>query len=374
MYVRLTRLGSTLLAAAVGLVALGTASPAAAATTPTISAPAAGTGFGPITITGTAAAGAQVTLIEAAYLFRGDMRPAVNFDTGGTVTAIANSAGRYAMARILDSGFVFAVEADGLRSPTIAVGLRLAPELTLTTASGTVDVRVAANLAQPGLPVHIQRAGSGGAWTTVNSGATDGNGDYAAALTGRAVGTTERYRAYLETSVAHPTGYADRSNNLWSNWSATMSLVVGGSGAVTRTAAGGVPAAPGGAPVTSPTPPARPAPKAGGVRFSKIQYRASSLNGEYFRLTNTAKSAVNLAGWTVRDAGGHAYKFGSYRLGAGKTVYVHTGRGTNGVHRYWGRASQVWNNGGDTGTLRNSAGRTIDTCRYKGTSKGYSGC
>jgi hypothetical protein len=38
-----------------------------------------------------------------------------------------------------------------------------------------------------------------------------------------------------------------------------------------------------------------------------------------------------VSGWTVRDAAGHVYKFGTLRLGGGKQAIIHTGDGTNGV-------------------------------------------
>ena len=374
-------------------VALGLATPAAAATAPTISAPAFGLGFGDIRISGTARAGATVTLIEAAYIFRSDMKPAVNYSTGGTLTTTANSTGHYTIARTLDSGFVFAVEADGLRSTTIDVGLRLAPELSVSsTAAGSLTVGVAANLAQAGLPVHIQRSGTGGSWTTLRSGSTDGNGAYSAVIAGQSVGTTEHIRAYLEENLARPTGYADGPDNVWSNWTDTMSLVIGSAGAAKRTPATTAPAAPNGKP-TTPTPKPSPKPstgpstghKAGDVQFSKIQFNSvgrdsgsnGSLNGEWFQLTNRTGRTIDLKSWTVRDAGGHAYTFGSYSVRAGRTAYVHTGRGTNGrpqAHRYWGRSGYVWNNGGDTATLRSNAGKLIDSCRYTGSSKGYTYC
>jgi hypothetical protein len=171
-----------------------------------------------------------------------------------------------------------------------------------------------------------------------------------------------------------------------------MTLVVGGSGAPVRTAAPGNPPNPSGTPSTPSTPstPTRPsapsAAKAGDVQFSKIRYdspgrdngSSSSLNGEWVRLTNKTKHTVDLRLWTVRDASGHVYTFGSHALRAGKTVYLHTGRGTNGrpssADRYWKRGSYIWNNGGDTATLRSNTGKKIDTCRYSGTRKGYTTC
>jgi hypothetical protein len=381
------RLTATLVAVGV---ALGLTTPAVAATNPTISAPAYGLGFGDVTITGTARAGATVTLIEAAYIFQTDMKPATDYGTGGTLTTTANSAGRYSIARTLDSGFVFAVEADGLRSTTIAVALRLLPTLTASsTSTGALTVGVDAGLSQPGLPVHIQRRGSTGAWTTLGTGFTDPSGGYSTTFGGRAVGSTEHLRGYIEENLARPTGYADAADDVWSNWTDTVSLTIGGTGSPVRETPTAYPAPPAGG--STPTGPTTPVPTPGGpkpgdVQFSKIQFDSAgrdtgsntSVNGEWFRLTNRTGRAINLKSWTVRDAGGHTYTFGSYSIRAGRTIYVHTGRGTNGrpdsTHRYWGRGGYVWNNGGDTATLRSNTGKTIDSCRYTASSRGYTTC
>jgi lamin tail-like protein len=378
----------------VGLVAvgvtLGLTTPAIAATTPTISAPAYGLGFGDITITGTARAGATVTLIEAAYIFRSDLKPATDYGTGGTLTTTANSTGHYSIARTLDSGFVFAVEADGLRSKTIAVALRLLPTLTASsTSTGALTVGVDAGLSQPGLPVHIQRRGSTGAWTTLGTGFTDAGGGYSATFSGRTVGSAEHVRGYIEENPARPTGYADAADDVWSNWTDTVSLTIGGTGPQVRDHPTAYPAPPaGGSTPTRPTTPgpAPTGPKAGDVRFSKIQFDSAgrdtgsntSLNGEWFRLTNRTGRTIDLKSWTVKDASGHTYTFGSYPVRAGRSTYVHTGRGTDGrpdgTHRYWGRGGYIWNNGGDTATLRSNTGKTIDSCRYTASHTGYTTC
>jgi hypothetical protein len=50
-------------------------------------------------------------------------------------------------------------------------------------------------------------------------------------------------------------------------------------------------------------------------------------------------------------------------------VTVHTGKGTNGkpgaADRYWGSGNYIWNNTGDTATLRSATGKTINTCKFK---------
>jgi hypothetical protein len=350
------------IASATGLAAFAATLPAVAATTPTISAPTSRTGFGQIDITGTAAAGATVTLIEAAYIFRGDMNPAVDYDTGGIVTATANSSGHYTIQRYLDSGFVFAVEAGGVRSSVITVSMRVLPTLTITPAgSGTLNVSVAADPGQPGLPVQVQRW-NGTSWTVLESGFTDQHAVFATTLTGQGT-ATQLYRAYIA---------ADTMNAILANYSQTVN------------SAGAVVTDPTPAPTPAPKPTV-PAPKAGEIQFSKIVYDSpgkdtgsnTSLNGEYVRLTNKTTRTIDLKGWSVRDAANHVYGFSSsVSLRAGKTLYIHTGKGTNGkpdsAHRYWGRTGYIWNNGGDTAILRTSTGKTIDSCKYgKGSGTTY---
>ncbi|XVU24574.1 lamin tail domain-containing protein [Actinoplanes sp. CA-054009] len=112
------------------------------------------------------------------------------------------------------------------------------------------------------------------------------------------------------------------------------------------------------------------------VYFSRIYYDSpgsdtrsnASLNAEWFRLTNSTKKTIQLKNFTVRDAANHVYKFGAYALAPGKSVVVHTGKGTAGkpsaVDRYWGSGNYIWNNTGDTATLRNPAGKVINTCKF----------
>jgi Lamin Tail Domain len=111
------------------------------------------------------------------------------------------------------------------------------------------------------------------------------------------------------------------------------------------------------------------------VRIGKIFFDSpgadtgsnSSLNAEWIRLKNTGSKARMLTGWTVRDTSGHVYRFGTYKLGAGKTVTIHTGSGANRPrNRYWRSDEYIWNNDGDRARLKNSFGTTIDNCSYSG--------
>ena len=82
-----------------------------------------------------------------------------------------------------------------------------------------------------------------------------------------------------------------------------------------------------------------------------------NLNDEYLVFANRGDAPVSLSGWTVTDAAGKSYAFGNYTLGPGERVTLYTGSGTDTeTARYWGASGAVWNNGGDTVTVRTSGG------------------
>ncbi|MEW2546389.1 lamin tail domain-containing protein [Streptomyces sp. NPDC047002] len=129
--------------------------------------------------------------------------------------------------------------------------------------------------------------------------------------------------------------------------------------------------------------PAQAQAAAGSVHLYKIYYDSpgadhgsnASLNAEYVQIRNTTSASVSLKGWTLTDASRHTYTFGAYTLGKGKTVTVHTGKGTNtAANRYQGRAAYVWNNDKDTATLKKSTGAKADTCSYNSTRVDYVMC
>ena len=362
----------SLLAAAVGFAALGPATPVFAATTPTIDQPAVRTGFGPVTITGTAAPNATVTLIEGAYVFgEGAMYRAPNYDTpddpNDVIHTVANSSGHYSIERNLDSGFLFAVEAEGLRSRIITASIRVMPWITVSNnGSGTVTLGVVADPGQPGLAVTVQLAGAAGTATPLASGVTGEGGGYSAVLTGQGT-TTRQYRIHVAGDADN--AVLENSTTVDSNGDVVVPPIT--------------------TPTTTPTPPT-PTPttpnpptttpvvvKTGDIQFTKIVYNSpgadtgsnTSLNAEYVRLTNKTTGTIDLKNWTIRDAAEHVYRISStHLLRAGKTLYLHTGTGTNGrpdsAHRYWGSTGYIWNNGGDTAILRTSSNRTIDSCKW----------
>lgn len=126
-----------------------------------------------------------------------------------------------------------------------------------------------------------------------------------------------------------------------------------------------------------------PAEAASAIQFRKIQYNSpgsdsgsnTSLNAEYVTIKNTGTTTRTMTSWTLRDASNHVYTFGTFKLGAGKSVAVHTGKGTNSsTNLYWGLAGYVWNNGSDQAILRSSIGTGIDTCTWTTAGAGYKNC
>jgi len=119
------------------------------------------------------------------------------------------------------------------------------------------------------------------------------------------------------------------------------------------------------------------------VQITRVQYDSpgadtrttASLNAEYVQLTNTTARPISLRSWTLRDNASHVYGFGAFTLGARARVIVHTGSGTpNTQHRYWQSKAYIWNNDRDSATLRNPAGRAVDTCSWTRPGKGFSAC
>jgi hypothetical protein len=119
---------------------------------------------------------------------------------------------------------------------------------------------------------------------------------------------------------------------------------------------------------------ALPANAASAIQFRKIQDVPSGrdvpatyyqLNREYGPISNSGTPTRTVPGWTVRDLANHVYTFPSFKLGPGKSVRLHTGKGTkSSTDLYWGKGWYVWNNTGDKATSRDSSGALKDTCSW----------
>ncbi|MFJ4960898.1 lamin tail domain-containing protein [Streptomyces sp. NPDC088729] len=124
----------------------------------------------------------------------------------------------------------------------------------------------------------------------------------------------------------------------------------------------------------------------GGLHLGTVQYDGPgkddrskrSLNAEWVDIHNNGRKKLQLKGLKLKDDTGYTYTFGSYTIGAGKTVRVRTGKGGNGSGTvYWNRGSYVWNNTGDKARLIKPGGKLLDSCSWKrstSANKGVKSC
>ncbi|MFW5956476.1 MAG: lamin tail domain-containing protein [Halorhabdus sp.] len=92
-----------------------------------------------------------------------------------------------------------------------------------------------------------------------------------------------------------------------------------------------------------------------------------NLNDEYVIFENTGATALDLGGWTITDSAEHTYMFQpGVSLDPGGQLTLHTGSGTNTeTDRYWGASSAIWNNDGDTVTVRDDEGEIVLERTYR---------
>ena len=125
--------------------------------------------------------------------------------------------------------------------------------------------------------------------------------------------------------------------------------------------------------LTPMVPPPRPeVPDCSNIDIIGLVYDApgndnTNPNGEWVTLKNVGSESALMAGCKLHDAGpDHTYVFPSgFKLDAGAQVKLYSGVGSNSATSlYWGNGSAVWNNTGDTATLRNPDNTIIDTYSY----------
>lgn len=89
-----------------------------------------------------------------------------------------------------------------------------------------------------------------------------------------------------------------------------------------------------------------------------------NMNGENVTFRNRCDS-VNLAGWTVSDAGTMRYTFPDTVLFENDSVTLYSGAGTDtDTNRFWEASRPVWNNDGDRLFLRDADGELVEHVAY----------
>ncbi|OEU88647.1 hypothetical protein DB35_17485 [Streptomyces abyssalis] len=96
---------------------------------------------------------------------------------------------------------------------------------------------------------------------------------------------------------------------------------------------------------------------------------AKNPNGEYVQVKNRSAAAVGLKDYKLVDAGGTSYSFPDVSLGAGNTVTVRMGKGTNSASTLFRGRSNILNNDGDAILLQRGNGTVSDACAYTKTVK-----
>ncbi|MBW8738435.1 MAG: lamin tail domain-containing protein [Streptomyces turgidiscabies] len=116
-----------------------------------------------------------------------------------------------------------------------------------------------------------------------------------------------------------------------------------------------------------------PAQAAGGVVIRHVWFDSpgsdnrsnASLNGEWVEIKNTSSAAISLKGWVLKDIANHKYTFANLRIGAGKTMKIHTGSGRDTTaSKFQNRRAYVWNNTSDTAILTRANGAKVDDCKW----------
>jgi len=93
---------------------------------------------------------------------------------------------------------------------------------------------------------------------------------------------------------------------------------------------------------------------------------AADVNGETVTIRNDGLATVDITRWTLVDASGkNLFSFPSLALTPGGIAVIHSGRGVpSGPDLYWGKTKGIWNDAGDTATLRDAAGAIVSTYKY----------
>ncbi|MCA1678013.1 MAG: lamin tail domain-containing protein, partial [Actinobacteria bacterium] len=110
-----------------------------------------------------------------------------------------------------------------------------------------------------------------------------------------------------------------------------------------------------------------------GLHICAVAQRGSNSASEYVEIVNDGAEPVPVTALELTDCCGeqhkHVYSFPKGELGAGKTAYVYTVKGTSlrthtgDLMRYAGLQAPVWKDESHVAYLRHPDGRIIDTMR-----------
>jgi len=83
-------------------------------------------------------------------------------------------------------------------------------------------------------------------------------------------------------------------------------------------------------------------------------------NGEYVVLANPTAGPLHIGNWTVSDVADHTYTFPpDTTVPAGGSIRLYSGSGTDSATEFYRSDGPIWNNGGDTVTVRAENGTVV---------------
>ncbi|MFI7546611.1 Calx-beta domain-containing protein [Actinoplanes sp. NPDC049599] len=169
-------------------------------------------GVGSLKLSGTAAAGATVTL-WGTPIGADEDKP---WQSLGTTTASTPDGDYSFFPEFTTTGWWFRTAVGALESEPVKVNLKEDPDLYVRSSSrGVATLSVFGDPRVAGLSVRILRANSNGTWSTVGLGQLDANGKYVKVLTGLRSGASYLYKA---------TVYGDGDVGLLTNTSMSLRL------------------------------------------------------------------------------------------------------------------------------------------------------
>ncbi len=103
------------------------------------------------------------------------------------------------------------------------------------------------------------------------------------------------------------------------------------------------------------------------MRYNAMGDDKDNLNDEYVEFRNKCEYPIGMTGWEVMDASGHKYVFPEFTVQGKAKFRLRTGTGRDDdSNLYWNSKRPIWNNAGDTITMKNTKGQTMLNYSYKG--------
>ena len=123
-------------------------------------------------------------------------------------------------------------------------------------------------------------------------------------------------------------------------------------------------------PTTEPPPPTTQPPPipSGNIVIRNIFYDGvvnSNEPDEYVEIRNDDTNPIQMQNWTLYDVANHTFTFPTYAMQPGEVCRIYTNENhPESCGFNYGNGSAIWNNSGDTATLRDGNGTLIDDYSY----------